>query len=148
MMLTASRPAAEPVSRLSHRHQGHAPPLESFEQFGQVLDNSREPVQLRDDFEDAGGPRDDRAILRNIIRPTAKGLGFYFEGFGWHSFRRQNITVLQEEGATTFEAMAPGRTFAADDERRVHNRRLRKSRAGSPMIAAEAASRAASTGVK
>ena len=30
----------------------------------------------------------------------------YFEGFGWHSFRRQNLTVLQEEGATAFEAMA------------------------------------------
>ena len=49
---------------------------------------------------------DDRSILRSVIRPAAKDLGFYFEGFGWHSFRRQNITVLQEEGATTFEAMA------------------------------------------
>jgi integrase len=57
-------------------------------------------------FERSGRPMDDRAILRNVIRPTAKRLGFYFEGFGWHSFRRQNITVLQEEGATTFEAMA------------------------------------------
>ena len=33
------------------------------------------------------------------------GAGQYFEGFGWHSFRRQNITLMQEEGATTFEAM-------------------------------------------
>jgi hypothetical protein len=49
---------------------------------------------------------DDRAILRSVIRPAAKRLGFYFEGFGWHSFRRQNLTLLQEEGATTFEAMA------------------------------------------
>jgi integrase len=57
-------------------------------------------------FEEAGEPLDDRSILRNVIRPAAKALGFYFEGFGWHSFRRQNITVLQEEGATTFEAMA------------------------------------------
>jgi hypothetical protein len=48
---------------------------------------------------------DDRAILRNVIRPASKRLGFYFEGRGWHSFRRQNITVLQEEGATAFEAM-------------------------------------------
>ena len=53
-----------------------------------------------------GKPGDDRSILRNVIRPAAKRLGFYFEGFGWHSFRRQNITVLQEEGATAFEAMA------------------------------------------
>jgi hypothetical protein len=50
--------------------------------------------------------RDDRAILRNVIRPTAERLGFYFEGLGWHSFRRQNITVMQEEGATAFEAIA------------------------------------------
>ena len=57
-------------------------------------------------FQDGGDPLDDRSILRNVIRPAAKTLGFYFEGFGWHSFRRQNITVLQEEGATAFEAMA------------------------------------------
>jgi integrase len=57
-------------------------------------------------FERDGNPMDDRGLLRNVIRPAAERLGFYFEGFGWHSFRRQNITVLQEEGATAFEAMA------------------------------------------
>jgi integrase len=57
-------------------------------------------------FQENGNPMDDRKILRDVIRPTAKRLAFHFEGFGWHSFRRQNITVLQEEGATTFEAMA------------------------------------------
>jgi len=53
-----------------------------------------------------GEPLDDRAILRDVIRPAAKRLGFHFEGFGWHSFRRQNLTVIQEVGATVFEAMA------------------------------------------
>jgi integrase len=53
-----------------------------------------------------GQPLDDRSILRGIIRPAAKRLGFHFEGFGWHSFRRQNLTVIQEVGATPFEAMA------------------------------------------
>jgi hypothetical protein len=43
--------------------------------------------------------------LRDIIRPAAERLDLYFEGFGWHSFRRQNINLMQEEGATTFEAM-------------------------------------------
>jgi integrase len=57
-------------------------------------------------FSKDGGPMDDRAILRNVIRPAAKRLGFHFQGLGWHSFRRQNLTLLQEEGATTFEAMA------------------------------------------
>ena len=38
-------------------------------------------------------------------RMAAERLGPYFEGFGWHSLRRQNITLMQTEGATTFEAM-------------------------------------------
>jgi hypothetical protein len=50
-------------------------------------------------------PRD-RATLRLIIAPAAKKLGFHFPGFGWHSFRRQTLTLMQEEGATLFEAMA------------------------------------------
>jgi integrase len=37
---------------------------------------------------------------------VAKRLGIYFEGFGWHTFRRQNVTLMQEEGATVFEAQA------------------------------------------
>jgi integrase len=57
-------------------------------------------------FNHDGGPMDDRAILRGVIRPAAKRLGIYFEGFGWHTFRRQNLTLIQEEGATTFETMA------------------------------------------
>jgi integrase len=57
-------------------------------------------------FEKDGSPLDDRAILKDFIRPAAKRLGIYFPGFGWHSFRRQNITRIQEEGATPFEAQA------------------------------------------
>lgn len=57
-------------------------------------------------FEESGCPMDDRELLRDVIRPAAKRLGFHFEGFGWHSFRRQNLTVIQEMGATPFEAMA------------------------------------------
>jgi integrase len=57
-------------------------------------------------FEKDGNPLDDRAILKDFIRPVAKRLGFYFTGFGWHSFRRQNLTRIQEEGATPFEAQA------------------------------------------
>ena len=57
-------------------------------------------------FQQEGEPMDDRAILRQFIRPAAKRLGIYFPGLGWHSFRRQNLTLIQEEGATAFEAMA------------------------------------------
>jgi integrase len=56
-------------------------------------------------YKEGGKPLDDRDVLRDIIRPPAERLDLYFEGFGWHSFRRQNITLMQEEGATTFEAM-------------------------------------------
>jgi len=57
-------------------------------------------------FQRDGKPLDDRGILRNCIRPIAKRLGIYFEGFGWHTFRRQNVTLMQEEGATLYEAQA------------------------------------------
>lgn len=55
-------------------------------------------------FEDRGEPLDDRDILKNYIRPAAERLGFYFPGFGWHSFRRQYITRIQDEGASTIDA--------------------------------------------
>ena len=38
-----------------------------------------------------------------MVRPMAKDIRIYFEGFGWHTFRRQNLT---EVGATPFEGMA------------------------------------------
>lgn len=50
-------------------------------------------------------PPDDRELLGNYFRPIIKRLGFYYEGFGWHAFRRQNITLRQHFGATPLEAM-------------------------------------------
>jgi integrase len=73
------------------------------------LYSRHKPAKASDDdyvFHMEGEPLDDRKILREVIRPEAARLGFHFEGFGWHSFRRQNLTVLQEVGATPFEAMA------------------------------------------
>lgn len=58
---------------------------------------------------------DDRGILRNVIRPVAKSLGIYFEGFGWHSFRRQNLTVIQEVAATPFEATGHSRPLMTSE---------------------------------
>ena len=37
-------------------------------------------------FEKDGEPMDDRALLKDEIRPAAKQLGIYFPGFGWRSF--------------------------------------------------------------
>ena len=57
-------------------------------------------------FHADGEPMDDWQLLRRYLRPAARRLGIYFLGFGWHVFRRQNLTVIQEEGANPFEAMA------------------------------------------
>jgi len=98
-----------------------------------------QPASAGDDtyvFEADGEPLDGRAILRNVIRPAAKRLGFHFEGRGWHSFRRQNLTLIQEEGASSFEAMVqaghtrPGMTseytVVRSDRREQSVRRLQK----------------------
>jgi len=54
---------------------------------------------------DDGMPPDDRNLSQHVLRPLAKQLGIYWQGFGWHTFRRQNISWRQEAGATPFEAM-------------------------------------------
>jgi integrase len=41
--------------------------------------------------------RDDRDINQHFLRPAAKRLGVYYEGFGWHSLRREAITNLNAE---------------------------------------------------
>jgi integrase len=50
-------------------------------------------------------PPDDRDLLREYFRPVIRRLGVYYEGFGWHAFRRSNITLRQHFGATPLEAM-------------------------------------------
>lgn len=50
-------------------------------------------------------PPDDRDLLRECFRPVLKRLNLYYKGFGWHAFRRQNITWRQHAGATPLEAM-------------------------------------------
>jgi hypothetical protein len=59
-------------------------------------------------FQIEGRPIDDRSVLRRYPRPTAKRLGLFFPGFGWRTFRRLNITALQQgpEAVNVFEAMA------------------------------------------
>ena len=51
-----------------------------------------------------GQPWDDRSLMRNWIRPAARELGIYFEGLGFHSFRREVATKIQEAGASAVEA--------------------------------------------
>lgn len=65
--------------------------------------------QTKDDFvfigDDGVMPPDDRDLLRYEFRPVLKRLRLYYPGFGWHAFRRQNVTWRQSVGdATPFEA--------------------------------------------
>ena len=83
-------------------------------------------------FHKDGEPLDDRAILRDYIRPAAQQLGFDFEGFGWHSFRRQNLTLIQEEGATAFEAQAQGGHSRPTMTSEYTYSRTRRPRVGRP----------------
>lgn len=50
-----------------------------------------------------GQPWDDRKLMKDWIRPKARLLGIYFEGLGFHSFRREVATALQEAGASSIE---------------------------------------------
>ena len=46
------------------------------------------------DWKRPGITRDDRAINRHFLRPTAKALKLYYPGFGFHRFRRKAVTAL------------------------------------------------------
>lgn len=60
-------------------------------------------------------PPDDRNVLRFEFRPILKRLNLYHQGFGWHLFRRQNITWKQQiGGATPIEAQKSARHTSLD----------------------------------
>ncbi len=51
-------------------------------------------------------PPDERDIARYELRPLLRQLGIYYPGFGWHAFRRMNVTIRQSVGgATALEAV-------------------------------------------
>lgn len=58
-------------------------------------------------FSDDGiTPVDERDVLAYEVRPLLRKLGLYYPGFGWHSYRRGNVTLRQTlGGATPIEAM-------------------------------------------
>ena len=65
--------------------------------------------------DDGHTPPDDRDMLREEFRPVVKRLGLYYKGFGWHAFRRQNITWRQTVGgATALEAQKGARHATLD----------------------------------
>lgn len=64
--------------------------------------------------DDRKTPPDERDLLRYELRPALKRLGLYYPGFGWHQFRRNNITFRQYAGATPLEAQAAAGHASAD----------------------------------
>lgn len=73
----------------------------------------------RDEFvflgDDGHVPPDDRDLLRFEFRPILVRLGLYYPGFGWHAFRRQNITWKQQIGGATLpEAQKAARHASLD----------------------------------
>jgi integrase len=64
---------------------------------------------------DGVNPPDDRDLLRYEFRPVLVRLGLYYPGFGWHAFRRQNVTWRQQlGGATPLEAQKAARHSSLD----------------------------------
>ncbi|HZW05341.1 MAG TPA: site-specific integrase [Candidatus Nitrosotalea sp.] len=65
--------------------------------------------------DDGHTPPDDRDLLREEFRPVLRRLKLYYPGFGWHAFRRQNITWRQQVGgATPLEAQRAARHSSLD----------------------------------
>jgi integrase len=56
--------------------------------------------------------RDDRDINHYFLRKTAKQLGLYWPGFGFHAFRREAITAISAEAGIAQAMNAAGHTKA------------------------------------
>lgn len=54
-------------------------------------------------FTHDGEPIVDNTLLANYLTPRMKKLGIKFPGFGWHTFRRLHLSLMQGRGLTLFE---------------------------------------------
>lgn len=45
----------------------------------------------------------DNTLLANYLTPRMKKLGIKFPGFGWHTFRRLHLSLMQNRGLSVFE---------------------------------------------
>jgi integrase len=74
---------------------------------GGVLEALQEHIQGKPSdarvftYQDA--PIVDNTLLANYLTPRMKRLGIKFPGFGWHTFRRLHITLMQQRGLTLFD---------------------------------------------
>jgi integrase len=50
-----------------------------------------------------GEPIQDNTLLANYLSPIMKRLGIKFPGFGWHTFRRLHLSLMQRQGMSLFD---------------------------------------------
>lgn len=50
-----------------------------------------------------GEPIVDNTLLANYLTPRMKKLGIKFPGFGWHTFRRLHLSLMNRNGLTLFD---------------------------------------------
>lgn len=83
----------EPKTQASERTRQLGPLVQEFER-------RRQPGGFI--FADENGrPLDERFVLWYELRPVLRRLGLYYPGFGWHAFRRLNVTWRQTVGGAT-----------------------------------------------
>jgi integrase len=76
--------------------------LEEFQDHARAMAGKPEDYVFRHPV--TGEAYDDRNLNQHFLRKIAKRHGFYFQGFGFHSFRRATITGVQESGGSSIEA--------------------------------------------
>jgi integrase len=54
-------------------------------------------------FMHAGEPIQDNTLLANYLTPRMVKLGIKFPGFGWHTFRRMHLSIMQHRGLSIFD---------------------------------------------
>lgn len=92
----------EPKNDPSKRRRELGPLLAEFSQRYPGPHKLDQYVFLGDD---GVTPANERDILRYEVRPALKRLKLHYPGFGWHQFRRNEITLRQTVGgATAMEA--------------------------------------------
>ena len=88
----------QPKTEASKRTKKLSPPVSEFARRYPGQHKREQYIFLGDD---GLTPPDERDILRYEVRPALKRLKLWFAGFGWHQFRRTQITIKQTVGGST-----------------------------------------------
>src|SRR4029077_8540433 len=74
---------------------------------GDLLRGLREHVAFKAPadpvFTHAGNPVSGSRLLGDYLTPRMVALGIKFPGFGWHTFRRLHLSMMDQRGLSLFE---------------------------------------------